>query len=82
LRKCSNRPAGRRDKCTQESAHLTLSSPIAVCSHTFFMISVFSSLRKINPVEDDDETPALKFNIIDAYKFRCLKTNWSKEIPQ
>jgi hypothetical protein len=68
LRKCLNRRAGRRDKCTQETAHLILSRPIAVCSHT-----LFSLLRKINPSENDDETPALKCNIIDAYKFRCLK---------
>jgi hypothetical protein len=64
LRKCFNRLAGRRDKCTQETAHLTLSRSIAVSSHSFFMVNLFSLLRKVNSIDDDDETPALKSSIL------------------
>jgi hypothetical protein len=42
LRAAFNRLAGRRDKCSQETADLINSTPIVICSHSFVMINLKS----------------------------------------
>ena len=76
LRRCFNRLAGRRDKCTQETSHLILSSPIVVCTNAFIMINLTSLIRQVNIQHENDDAPALKLNLLDVYKIRKLKTTW------
>lgn len=66
LRRAFNRLAGRRDKCTQETAHLVSSTPVAICSHTFVLVNMLSKSRKINTDGADDDS-ATKDNIVDLY---------------
>ena len=80
LRKCFNRLAGRRDKCSQETSHLILSSPIVVCSHTFIMINLSSLIRQVNLDDGDENAPALKPNLLDLYKVRLVKLSWNNPL--
>ena len=80
LRRCFNRIAGRRDKCTQETSHLILSSPIVVCSNTFLMVNLSSLIRQVNIQHENNDAPALKLNLIDVYKIRKSKTTWKNPL--
>ena len=66
LRRCFNRVAGKRDKCSQETSHLILSSPIVHCSHSFVMHNLSSMIRQVNIQHENKDAPALKFNLLDV----------------
>ena len=76
-RKCSNRLAGRRDKCSQETYHWILSSPIVVCSRTFIVINLSSLTRQVNIDNVDENSPALKLNLLGLYKISFVKLSWN-----
>ena len=80
LRRCFNRVAGKRDKCSQETSHLILSSPIVHCSHSFIMNNLSSMIRQVNIQHDNNDAPALKLNLLDVYKFRMVKETWKNPL--
>ena len=75
LRRAFNRLAGRRDKCTQEVAHLTMSDQYVCCSHKFITINLKSIIRKVN-INSEGQENALAKNITDLYAVRNAHNNW------
>ena len=43
----------------------------------FFPVNMSSLVRKINVDNDDDNAPALKLNLLDAYSIRKMLTSWN-----
>lgn len=75
LRRAFNRLTGRRDKCTQEIAHLIMSEQYVHCSHKFVTINLKSLIRKVN-MNRNGTNGALSKNIIDLYAIRKSRENW------
>jgi len=75
LRTAFNRLVGHRDKSISEVCHQIVSSQYVVCSHIFEMINLTGNLRRINTMEDGDES-CLVQNIIDLYSERLVAVNW------
>jgi hypothetical protein len=80
LRRCFNRVAGKKDKCSQETSHLIFSSPIVHCSHSFVMNNLSSMIRLVNIQHDNNDAPALTLNLLDVYRFRMVKETWKNPL--
>lgn len=65
----------KRDKCTQEVAHLVASRPYVHCSHSFVRMNLMSDLREV-AASGDESVPALEMNLLDLYAGRCTASHW------